>query len=126
VRLYGDLKRHAMGRLLADPGGPDGPDMADGEPLKYDGKPVTIPVDQFLTAELWGVGNTGPWLHDNRAGTLREAILLHGEDAPPAAGSPGRSEAQDARDAFKAQPAAAQAAIVAFLKSLRTFSPRLR
>jgi CxxC motif-containing protein (DUF1111 family) len=124
--LYGDLKRHAMGRQLADPGGPDSPDMADGEPLKYDGKPVMIPVDQFLTAELWGVGNTGPWLHDNRAGTLREAILLHGEDALPAAGSPGRSEAQDARDAFKAQPAAGQAAIVAFLTSLRTFSPRLR
>jgi mono/diheme cytochrome c family protein len=126
VRLYGDLKRHAMGRLLADPGGPDSPDMADGESLKYDGKPVMIPVDQFLTAELWGVGNTGPWLHDNRAGTLREAILLHGEDAPPPAASPGRSEAQDARDAFKNASAADQAAIVAFLKSLRTFSPRLR
>jgi Di-haem oxidoreductase, putative peroxidase len=126
VRLYGDLKRHAMGRLLADPGGPDSPDMADGESLKYDGKPVMIPADQFLTAELWGVGNTGPWLHDNRAGTLREAILLHGEDAPPAPGGPGRSEAQEARDAFKAQPAAGQTAIVAFLKSLRTFSPRLR
>jgi hypothetical protein len=38
----------------------------------------------------------------------------------------GRSDAQQARDAFKAQPAAGQAAIVAFLKSLRTFSPRLR
>jgi CxxC motif-containing protein (DUF1111 family) len=100
--------------------------MADGESLKYDGKPVMIPVDQFLTAELWGVGNTGPWLHDNRAGTLREAILLHGEDTPPPAGSSGRSEAQDARDAFKKASAADQAAIVTFLKSLRTFSPRLR
>ena len=61
-----------------------------------------IPADQFLTAELWGVGNTGLWLHDGRAGTLREAILLHGEDEPPAAGDPGRSEAQESRDAFVA------------------------
>ena len=100
IRLYGDLKRHAMGRVLADPAGPSesaGPDLED---LKYNGAPVMIPADHFLTAELWGVGNTGPWLHDNRAGTLREAILLHGEDAPPPVGAAGRSEAQEARDAF--------------------------
>jgi CxxC motif-containing protein (DUF1111 family) len=115
-----------MGRVLADPGGPDSPDMADGESLKNDGKPVMIPVDHFLTAELWGVGNTGPWLHDNRAGTLREAILLHGEDTPPSAGTAGRSEAQEARDAFKQASPSEQTAIVAFLKSLRTFSPRVR
>jgi CxxC motif-containing protein (DUF1111 family) len=126
IQLYGDLKRHAMGRLLADPAGADESDGADGDALKYDGKPVMIPADQFLTAELWGVGNTGPWLHDNRAGTLQEAILLHGEDAPPPPGGPGRSEAQEARDAFKARPPADRDAVVAFLKSLRTFSPRAR
>ena len=85
-----------------------------------------IPADHFLTAELWGVGNTGPWLHDNRAGTLREAILLHGEDAPPAVGAPGRSEAQEARDAFVKAPAADQEAVGSFLLSLRTFSPEQR
>src|SRR5262245_15306881 len=126
IRLYGDLKRHAMGRVLADPVGPDESGTADGDTMKYEGKPVMIPADTFLTAELWGVGNTGPWLHDNRAGTLREAILLHGEDAPPPPGASGRSEAQEARDAFKARPAADQDAVVAFLKSLRTFSPRSR
>ncbi len=126
IRLYGDLKRHAMGRVLADPVGPDESGTADGDTLKYEGKPVMIPADTFLTAELWGVGNTGPWLHDNRAGTLREAILLHGEDARHPPGAAGRSEAQDARDAFKARPAADQDALVAFLKSLRTFSPRSR
>jgi hypothetical protein len=126
VRLYGDLRRHAMGRLLADPMGTSDPVGSDAEPLKYEGKPVKIPADQFLTAELWGVGNTGPWLHDNRAGSLREAILLHGEDKPPAAGAPGRSEAQEARDAFVKRPEADQQAIVAFLLSLRTFSPDKR
>ena len=85
-----------------------------------------IPADHFLTAELWGVGNTGPWLHDNRAGTLREAILLHGEDAPPPVGAAGRSEAQEARDAFVKAPAASQDAVIAFLLSLRTFSPEKR
>src|SRR5262249_1719601 len=77
----------------------------------------------FLTAVLWGVGNTGPWLHDNRAGSLREAVLLHGEDTPVAVGAPGRSEAQEARDAFKALAPADQDALVAFLSSLRTFAP---
>jgi Di-haem oxidoreductase, putative peroxidase len=123
IRLFGDLKRHAMGRVLADPGGTDPAFDAALEPLKYEGKLVKVAADQFLTAELWGVGNTGPWLHDNRAGTLREAILLHGEDTPPPPGQPGRSEAQEARDAFKARPKTDQDAVVAFLSSLRTFSP---
>jgi len=123
VRLYSDLKRHAMGRLLADPAGPGDSTTADFESLKYDGKPVKIAADQFLTAVLWGVGNTGPWLHDNRAGSLREAVLSHGEDAPPAVGTPGRSEAQEARDAFKSLAPADQDALVAFLSSLRTFAP---
>ena len=126
IRLYGDLKRHAMGRLLADPAGTSDSIGADLEPLKHEGKVVSIPADQFLTAELWGVGNTGPWLHDNRAGTLREAVVLHGEDTPPAAGSPGRSEAQEARDAFVKAPAADQESLIAFLLSLRTFSPEKR
>jgi hypothetical protein len=126
IRLYGDLKRHAMGRLLADRTGPSQPSIASGDDLKYAGEAVNIPADVFLTAELWGVGNTGPWLHDNRAGTLREAVLLHGEDQPPASGQPGRSEAQESRDAFKARPATDQDALIAFLLSLRTFSPERR
>jgi len=126
VRLYGDLKRHAMGRLLADPAGPSEPVGPDLEDLKFNDKPVEIPADHFLTAELWGVGNTGPWLHDNRAGTLREAILLHGEEAPVPPGAEGRSEAQESRDAFAKAPAVDQDAIVTFLLSLRTFAPPKR
>jgi CxxC motif-containing protein (DUF1111 family) len=122
VRLYGDLKRHVMGRQLADPAGPSETSRADSDPVMHDGKAVMIPADQFLTAELWGTGNTGTWLHDGRAGTLREAVLLHGEDDPPAAGAPGRSEAQESRDAFAALPESEQAAVIAFLRSLLTFS----
>ena len=126
IRLYGDLKRHAMGRVLADPAGPSESFGADSDPLKFEGTPVMIPADHFLTPELWGVADTGPWLHDNRAGTLREAILLHGEDTPPPVGAPGRSEAQESRDSFLKRPAADQDAIVAFLLSLRTYSPEKR
>lgn len=123
IRLYGDLRRHRMGRHLADPGGPGPSSTADFVPLEIDGAVVLIDADVFLTPELWGVGNTGPWMHDGRAGSLEEAILLHGEDEPPAVGEPGRSEAQEARDAFAALPPDERAALVTFLHSLRTFSP---
>jgi CxxC motif-containing protein (DUF1111 family) len=122
VRLYGDLKRHDMGRHFADPGGPQPPLDASLAPLQYNGKLALIPVAEFMTPELWGVGNTGPWLHDDRAGTLAEAIVLHGEDSPPAPGQPGRSEAQEARDSYVKLASDEQSAVVAFLKSLVTFS----
>ena len=123
VELYGDLKRHNMGRELADPAGGQGPDLANLGPVEHDGKPVEVPASHFLTAELWGVGNTGPWLHDGRAGSLAEAVTLHGEDSPPPAGDPGRSEAQEARDAFVALSAEEKSALTSFLKSLVNFSP---
>jgi hypothetical protein len=123
VRPYGDLKRHRMGRHLADPAGPAPSFTADLEPLQVEGQPVAIAPTVFLTPELWGVGNTGPWLHDGRAGSLEEAILLHGEEAPPAVGDPLRSEAQESRDAFAALPAEDRKALLTFLHSLRTFSP---
>ncbi|HXV63473.1 MAG TPA: di-heme oxidoredictase family protein, partial [Vicinamibacteria bacterium] len=62
-------------------------------------------------------------LHDDRAGTLREAILLHGEDSPPPSGDPARSEAQEARDGFAALTSDEQSAVITFLKSLVNFSP---
>jgi CxxC motif-containing protein (DUF1111 family) len=61
-------------------------------------------------------------MHDARAGTLHEAIAVHGEDAPPPPGDPGRSEAQEARDAYLALPTREQEEVVLFLRSLRTYS----
>ena len=121
VRLYGDLKRHEMGRLLADPI-PLGANDSSLAPVQYNGKVALLSPSEFLTPELWGVGSTGPWMHDDRAGTLAEAILLHGEDTPPAAGQAGRSEAQESRDAYKKLMPEDQTAMVAFLKSLITVS----
>lgn len=121
VRLYGDLKRHDMGRQLADPG-PQPPITPALAPLMMDGEMVLIGASEFLTSELWGVGNTGPYLHDDRAATLDEAIRWHGEDDPPAVGDPGRSEAQEERDAYLALPAQQQEMLRTFLRSLQTFS----
>jgi mono/diheme cytochrome c family protein len=121
VRLYGDLKRHDMGRLLADPA-PGAPLDSSLAPVQYGGNVALIPPSVFLTPELWGVGSTGPWLHDDRAGTIAEAIALHGEDAPPATGQPGRSEAQESRDNYKKLTPEDQGAVVTFLKSLVAFS----
>jgi len=121
VRLYGDLKRHRMGRQLAEEAGPSASFSSALAPLSIGEEVPLVPADAFLTAELWGVGNTQPYLHDGRAGSLAEAIRLHGEDAPPAAGEAGRSEAQEARDAFVALSAEEQRAVVSFLKSLVNF-----
>ncbi len=123
IRMYGDLRRHHMGRHLADPAVPEVSITASFEPATVNGEVVVIAPTAFLTPELWGVGNTGPWLHDGRAGTLEEAIRLHGEDDPPPIGDPGRSEAQEARDAFAALPEESRRSLVTFLTSLRTFSP---
>jgi hypothetical protein len=123
VRAYGDLKRHHMGRALADPQGPQHPVTANLTPLTIDGEKVLLAPTAFLTPELWGVGSTGPWLHDARAGTLDEAIRFHGEDDPPPLGDPGRSEAQESRDAYAALSNDEKGAVLVFLRSLRTYAP---
>lgn len=89
VRLYGDLKRHRMGSTLA-------------EPIDEVGSGAST----FMTAELWGVGSTAPYMHDGRATTLTEAILAHG------------GEAGAARDAFAAQSPSVQDSVIAFLNNL--------
>ena len=63
---------------------------------------------EFTTARLWGVADTAPYLHDGRATTLTEAILLHGGEALPA------------RNAFAVLSDQNQAEVIAFLRSLRT------
>jgi hypothetical protein len=92
VPLFADLKRHDMGEGLKE-------DFA-----RADGKRNR----EFTTARLWGIADSAPYLHDGRATTLTDAILLHG------------GEGEAARDAFAALPDDAQADLLAFLRSLRT------
>lgn len=99
VPLFSDLKLHAMGEALQDPAS-QGTDVAG----------ISIAPQYFLTRVLWGVGDTGPWLHDGRARDLREAILLHE--------SPG-SEANAVIIAFRKCKREDQEALIQFLLSLR-------
>jgi hypothetical protein len=90
VPLFSDLKRHDMGPGLAESTGGDLDAM-------------------FITARLWGVADTAPYLHDGRALTLTDAILAH-----------GGPEATASRDAFEALPDADKVKLLDFLRSLRT------
>jgi hypothetical protein len=124
IQPYTDLKRHFMGVQLQDPARAYFPKTAglkdvrtlpaDADAASIAGVTTVIGLGEFLTPELWGVGNTGPWLHDGRALTLRQAVLFHGEDTPSAA----PSEAQAERDAFAALSEADQDKLIAFLRNL--------
>ena len=89
VRLFSDLRRHEMGPELAE-------SRAEGG--------VAAPV--FLTPPLWGLARSRPYLHDGRAPTLEDAILLHG------------GEAAASRDAYAGLDDEARAELRIFLISL--------
>jgi hypothetical protein len=78
VPLLSDLRTHDMGPALADA------DM-NGDPIAQstDVAGLCIQSAMFVTRPLWGVGDTGPWLHDGRALTLLDAIKLHAGEAAP-------------------------------------------
>jgi CxxC motif-containing protein (DUF1111 family) len=98
VQLLSDLRRHDMGPALADPR-----QGAPGEP----------PPGTFLTRPLWGLAESGPWLHDGRASTIPEAITAHG------------GEAEASRAAYDALDDDERADVHVFLLSLSR-APRLR
>jgi di-heme oxidoreductase (putative peroxidase) len=98
IPLFSDLRLHFMGKALSD-------DYAQPTDGAYSAQPGV-----YVTRVLWGIGDTAPYMHDGRARTLPEAIMLHGADG---------SEAQPVFQKFAALPAADQAAIIAFLESQR-------
>jgi CxxC motif-containing protein (DUF1111 family) len=88
VRAFSDFLLHDMGSL--------GDGIGQGDATG----------SEFRTAPLWGVAQSGPYLHDGRAATLRDAIAAHD------------GEARRSRDAFLALSATDQAALLAYLSSL--------
>ena len=66
--IYSDLLLHDMGESLSDPGtyygSAESPGAARGT--------------EWRTPPLWGVRDSGPYLHDGRAQTLEDAVSLHG------------------------------------------------
>jgi CxxC motif-containing protein (DUF1111 family) len=110
--IYSDMLLHDMGVELESSTG-------------YYGSIIpqpSVPNDKFAvseqptpsewrTAPLWGVADSGPYLHDGRAETLEESVDSHG------------GEASDVAARFKDLPAADRDALVAFLKTLRAPAP---
>lgn len=99
--IFSDLLLHDMGQLLGDTGSygvfvPNGsPEQVPLEDLVNSGipsqrSPGSQPVApkivgatrlEWRTPPLWGVRDSGPYLHDGRADTLEQAIAMHGGEA---------------------------------------------
>jgi len=65
VPLFSDLKRHSLGTELA-------------EDLDLVAPQVN---EEFITARLWGLASTAPYMHSGQATTIGEAIEMHGGEA---------------------------------------------
>jgi hypothetical protein len=110
VRAFTDLKRHDLndGELdhFDNEQVPQGTLAGFASPAAFTIPPPPRPTGSFLTRKLWDSGNSDPYGHRGDLTTLTEAIWFHGGDA--------RAE----RDAFFALPAARQAEVIEFLKSM--------
>lgn len=90
--LYSDLLLHAMSPELADTSvygallAAERP-AAKAVPAAARGARPTRPAatEEWRTPPLWGLRDSAPYLHDGRAGTVDEAIRLHGGEAEPSA-----------------------------------------
>lgn len=94
VPLFGDLKRHKIADAARDTLG--------NELLSQ----RFVARDEFLTAELWGIGSTAPYGHRGDLTTLHEVIDAHG------------GAATEARQAYTALPEKDRQTVIAFLRSL--------
>jgi CxxC motif-containing protein (DUF1111 family) len=90
VEIWSDFRRHNMG-------------VEDCDSKNFN----QIGACFFVTPPLWGIANTGPFLHDGRAATLLDSILLHG----------GGDDVASV-NAFKALSADDQQKMVEFMESL--------
>ena len=117
--FFADFKRHNLGPNFAErnyanfvaqvSGFGPGP----GTPLPVE--PPPVPPFNFVVAHitepLWGVGDSAPYGHDGRSGTLDDVILRHG------------GEAAMARAGYVALPVFAQTWLQTFLRTLVLFGP---
>jgi CxxC motif-containing protein (DUF1111 family) len=106
--LYSDMLLHDMGVELESSTGYYGsiipaPTIRND---KFAASDQPTPVE-WRTAPLWGVADSGPYLHDGRAETLEKAIEAHG------------GEASDVTARFKNLSPREQESIISFLESLR-------
>ena len=112
--VYSDLLLHDMGPRLSDPF-PAPTDTSISTVPGYYGGLMTIfsstPPEQtrreWRTPPLWGVADSGPYLHDGRAETLAAAIVAHD------------GEARFAMINYLTSSSHEQLALLAFLRTLR-------
>jgi len=105
VSAFTDLKLHDITTGASDP---------NAEPLDQN-QPAGTPKffagnTKFITRKLWGVGNSGPYMHHGKFTTMREAILAHS------------GEALSSRQSFEALPAHDRDCVVEFLKTLQVLA----
>ena len=62
----------------------------------------------FITARLWGIADTSPYMHDGRALSLADAIEMHGGDGA------------SARDSYRSLNRRRKNDLLSFLRILRT------
>jgi len=91
--LFSDLLLHDMGADTGDSGSYNGgdPDESTEEPLnpkltspvfvalsKAPATPRGATRTEWRTPPLWGLRDSGPYLHDGRAQTIDQAVSFHG------------------------------------------------
>jgi hypothetical protein len=102
VPAFTDLKLHDITTGASDP---------NAEPLDQNQPAGTAKFfagnTKFITRKLWGVGNSGPYMHHGKFTTMREAILAHS------------GEALTSRQAFESLPAHDRDCVIEYLKTLQ-------
>jgi CxxC motif-containing protein (DUF1111 family) len=106
VPAFTDLKLHDI---------TSGPNDPNAEPLDQNEPAGTEQFfagnRKFITRKLWGVGNSGPYMHHGKFTTMREAILAHS------------GEALQSRQSFQQLSIYDRDSVIEFLKTLRVLPP---
>jgi CxxC motif-containing protein (DUF1111 family) len=111
--IYSDLLLHDMGPDLSDTSAYGaflaGADARQANPPRGQGagRGGAATETEWRTPPLWGLSDSAPYLHDGRAATIDEAILLHGGEASAAA------------QRYRQLPARDQAQVQSFLLSFK-------
>jgi CxxC motif-containing protein (DUF1111 family) len=110
--IYSDLLLHGMGPELSDTPSYSaflaGADARPANPARAPAvrRSEAATDEEWRTPPLWGLRDSAPYLHDGRAATVEQAILLHGGEASASA------------QRFRQLPARDQALLKSFLNSL--------
>ncbi len=102
--IYSDLLLHKMGQDLVGGGSYGEPPIP---PPGGSGGDEGPDPSEWRTPPLWGVADSAPYMHDGRAATLEQAILMHG------------GQGKRAAEKFAVLKPEEKERVLAFLKTLR-------